>query len=603
MLYCPDMSEHGSEGMTDGDALYGAIVDRREDDTPRLVYADWLDDHGHADRAAFIRIQIELARMTPAERMASPLIELEETLLQRHEEQWFTNAVPESLRRHFFQDGDHKPIFRRGFLDEVSLKDEAEDPANVVRELLETTLISGLNFEHNGRRRFFEHIAQLSQLEKLHHLGIINTYRESGMRVVAQCGRLFQSPFLRPSSFRLAVYAAEQEGEPTQIVSDMIRASWSKGLQSVHLSAHEGATVSRQDVQELVQSTLPQHLKDLKIEGRLNEVDRVFPLFEGATIWPQLQSLELCRTLNVPLQAVDDEDRDFLEPDATSPLIGSDPHPEHFPSLRCLSLENCHLSDEETASALEHFTRERLKSLSLRGNSLNVLDRLSSTASETYADLETLDVYNCRLPSDLSKLPKPSQLLRASCMQCGGQGNNKFLYVDRSRIPHEIDLSYFEGYFDEDLNRRISADISNLIMLNGLRTLTACHAALDPASFAEGAPTLEILNLRCAYLETSSVTDPGRVLPMIAGAPFPHLRAIDLRGYHSLPKEALEALIDSPYLPSLQSVLMEKEVRAAYPETCRRLSARLELNRRFPEKIVGATREDIAAQIDALLQR
>ena len=34
-----------------------------EDDLPRLVYADWLDEHGQADRAEFIRVQCGLAKL------------------------------------------------------------------------------------------------------------------------------------------------------------------------------------------------------------------------------------------------------------------------------------------------------------------------------------------------------------------------------------------------------------------------------------------------------------------------------------------------------------------------------------------------------------
>jgi uncharacterized protein (TIGR02996 family) len=47
-------------------AFLEAIADNPDDDTPRLVYADWLDDHGDAHRAEFIRVQCELARL-PAE--------------------------------------------------------------------------------------------------------------------------------------------------------------------------------------------------------------------------------------------------------------------------------------------------------------------------------------------------------------------------------------------------------------------------------------------------------------------------------------------------------------------------------------------------------
>jgi uncharacterized protein (TIGR02996 family) len=50
------------------DALFRAILDDPEDDALRLVFADWLEDHGEADRAEFIRVQIERERLgTPAE--------------------------------------------------------------------------------------------------------------------------------------------------------------------------------------------------------------------------------------------------------------------------------------------------------------------------------------------------------------------------------------------------------------------------------------------------------------------------------------------------------------------------------------------------------
>lgn len=48
--------------MTDEAARLAAIRDRPDDDTPRLVYADWLDDNDRPERAAFIRAQIEIAR-------------------------------------------------------------------------------------------------------------------------------------------------------------------------------------------------------------------------------------------------------------------------------------------------------------------------------------------------------------------------------------------------------------------------------------------------------------------------------------------------------------------------------------------------------------
>ncbi|MBN9521473.1 TIGR02996 domain-containing protein [bacterium] len=61
--------------MTTADALLRAVLADPDADTPRLVYADWCDDHGQPDRAALVRHQCrhpDEARpadtLTPAER-------------------------------------------------------------------------------------------------------------------------------------------------------------------------------------------------------------------------------------------------------------------------------------------------------------------------------------------------------------------------------------------------------------------------------------------------------------------------------------------------------------------------------------------------------
>jgi uncharacterized protein (TIGR02996 family) len=53
--------------MSDEQALLNAIRDNSEEDTPRLMYADWLDEHATNDtqraRAEFIRVSCEIARL------------------------------------------------------------------------------------------------------------------------------------------------------------------------------------------------------------------------------------------------------------------------------------------------------------------------------------------------------------------------------------------------------------------------------------------------------------------------------------------------------------------------------------------------------------
>ena len=44
------------------DGFMADIIANPEDDTPRLVYADWLEDHGDG-RGRFLRLEVELAGM------------------------------------------------------------------------------------------------------------------------------------------------------------------------------------------------------------------------------------------------------------------------------------------------------------------------------------------------------------------------------------------------------------------------------------------------------------------------------------------------------------------------------------------------------------
>jgi uncharacterized protein (TIGR02996 family) len=49
--------------MTDREALVAAILADPTADAPRLVLADWLEEHGDPDRAAFVRLQCAAARL------------------------------------------------------------------------------------------------------------------------------------------------------------------------------------------------------------------------------------------------------------------------------------------------------------------------------------------------------------------------------------------------------------------------------------------------------------------------------------------------------------------------------------------------------------
>jgi uncharacterized protein (TIGR02996 family) len=72
-------------------AFLQAIRDAPDDDTPRLVFADWLDEHGDRSavaRAELFRVQCELARWVPELDRRRQLQQREAELLHRHGDEW-----------------------------------------------------------------------------------------------------------------------------------------------------------------------------------------------------------------------------------------------------------------------------------------------------------------------------------------------------------------------------------------------------------------------------------------------------------------------------------------------------------------------------------
>jgi uncharacterized protein (TIGR02996 family) len=93
-----------------------SIWDDPEDDAPRLVYADWLDDRGEAARAEFIRTQVRLARLAPDDPARPGLEQRERQLLTDHADAWLGPLASPRLhwqfRRGFVEGLGHTGVFR-----------------------------------------------------------------------------------------------------------------------------------------------------------------------------------------------------------------------------------------------------------------------------------------------------------------------------------------------------------------------------------------------------------------------------------------------------------------------------------------------------------
>jgi uncharacterized protein (TIGR02996 family) len=90
-------------------AFLQAICDNPSDDTPRLIYADWLEDNGQPERAEFIRLQIELHGVPARDPRRVDGGKRARALLRKYARSWF--APPKGWRP------DAPYQVRRGFPD------------------------------------------------------------------------------------------------------------------------------------------------------------------------------------------------------------------------------------------------------------------------------------------------------------------------------------------------------------------------------------------------------------------------------------------------------------------------------------------------------
>ncbi|MDY3562002.1 TIGR02996 domain-containing protein [Gemmata sp. JC673] len=167
--------------MSEEAALLRAIYAEPDDDTPRLVYADWLDENGQPGRAEFVRTQIELAnRNDHTSDEYQKLNERANLLLEEHWGQWteqftafsdairdervaisFLRGLPESLSIMGATVKDFEIIRRLPNLRHLEIMSSPLAPA-VLREIASLANLDELTTEATG----FE-VAWLTHLEPL----------------------------------------------------------------------------------------------------------------------------------------------------------------------------------------------------------------------------------------------------------------------------------------------------------------------------------------------------------------------------------------------------------------------------------------------------
>jgi uncharacterized protein (TIGR02996 family) len=149
--------------MIDEAAFLRTIRDHPDDDSPRLVFADWLEEHGETWRAEFLRAQCKLARAKPRERGRGALARRVNEILKVHRDDMLgQHLIPirlltggaieaqanDQVRRYGFHGTQVE--FRRGFV--AALESELNAFLRIGPELLRRAVLEYLGVFGEYRR-------------------------------------------------------------------------------------------------------------------------------------------------------------------------------------------------------------------------------------------------------------------------------------------------------------------------------------------------------------------------------------------------------------------------------------------------------------------
>jgi uncharacterized protein (TIGR02996 family) len=148
--------------MSDRDALLHAIAARPEEDTPRLMYADWLEENGEPERADFVRTQVLIAQPGRTNEEQFHLVRKNVAYMQDWTRQW-----KEQLPR---VPGIEWGDFNRGLIEEV----QADDERPVVTHAAEIFAVPGVHVLRLRRLIDGLALAGVPELERLRALRMVS---------------------------------------------------------------------------------------------------------------------------------------------------------------------------------------------------------------------------------------------------------------------------------------------------------------------------------------------------------------------------------------------------------------------------------------------
>jgi uncharacterized protein (TIGR02996 family) len=392
-------------------ALEAAIVAHAEEDTPRLAYADWLDENGDPDRAAFIRVQCRLAEVSPAHPDWVGLGERQNELLARLAHRPLTR-VAEGVPGFDFGYAvidRHKEPYRRGFPYSISCQTaEATRVTAELDRLVRTTTIRSLHLSGIP----FEQLAELLAAPVIGELtGLalsLSAPVDRGAEVVRFCRALGQNPRLRRlrrlefwSNIPAAapVLAAAETFDSvvrlqlgwynvgSETVAELLEGPWVRRVRD--LSTNEGATeavaagVARLPNLHTLDTGLTPGAVPVLAAGPTTALERL--IYHSAL---ETEHAEALSRGQFPALVAFEATRGGASEEAFAALLQA----EWFGHLRVLRLNECRLGDRAVEQLAAHPVAGVLRALHLGENDLGP-DGLVALGRGALSELTTLSAW------------------------------------------------------------------------------------------------------------------------------------------------------------------------------------------------------------------
>jgi uncharacterized protein (TIGR02996 family) len=530
--------------MSQADAFLDAIREAPDDDAPRLIFADWLDDHGDADRAAFIRAQVRLAPLPPQGLARLDLEDEADDLLRKHPE--WAGRLPELAQAW---------EFRRGFVEAVTL--HSGDFLCYASSLTADFPLREVCFLHAG-----EQVGALAQSP--HLAGVESLAFRVLPHVTAERLRpdhlrgLFASPHLG----RLTALDLSACGVEWPHVQALLESPLLARLKRLNLGSNYG--VADRAVRELAQMPAARSLEVLRLGGISLTTTGLRDLLTAPCL-TGLTHLDLAPcggagrvpTPGPAVQAVAspllprlaDLNLSAALPAAAALALVRSPHVAQLTALR---LRGAAAGDPLALALGEAAAAPALKVLDLSRNKIGPAGATALADSPTLAGLAELTLCDNQLRDTGAKALAASTHLTALTaldVARNGIGGPGLQALVGSPNLANLTTLVLSGNF---IGRATVAALAASPHLGRLTRLELGEASLEADSARALAGSANLAHVRTLYLKGNRLGDAG--VQALAGSPhLARLRELQLDG-NGVGKAGAEALAASPHLRRLRTL-------------------------------------------------